>query len=661
MHLLIKRYKFHILLITCCFLVSLLLHARDPEIFDLNQVDSLKIEQLQTLATNLFMRDNQKCLEKLQEALTISQNRNNTLKNVELIFSIGKVYDYMNQYKLAEEYYNKACEIAFAMNNDSYFSIISNNLGILYKWQGLSKKSFNQYLRSIKSKPSNVIAFIYIGNIYTEWKNKNKAEQYYRKAYEMMKVDSSDQTINAYVELGKVYLNQSEFKNSRKILEEGFHIAQRKKITEKELQFKYYLAVLDDSLGNKIQALTSLQQVSDEAIKKNNIQLAILSLSSLSEVYKEINKNDKRIKSNIESFLLSDSLKLITSKKELVKKIGEFYEKRGDYKQALIYQKQLERMNDSLFNIEKYKVASELIFKNETSEQDKENLILKYKLNYNRKLFLYAAVFLSIFSILLIIEFLLFLRIRGLNSSLKDQMLIVKKKTEELKIVNKQLNRTFSIIGHDLRSQVSSIISFFDYLEVVQFDSFEPEQLKMAESTQRDALNVLDLLENLLSWGKAQSQELNTVENSFSIKVIAEKVEEYIRHRAELKGVSFITEISYDGVCHGDSNMIYTIFRNLAANSLKFTPSGGQIILSAKEKDSFVIFELKDTGMGMSQEVIDKIFNKRESFTSHGTNNELGSGLGLGVCIDFIEHHQSKLIVKSDVGRGTSISFSLLK
>jgi signal transduction histidine kinase len=659
MKLSLKKYKFLLLLTTCCYFASSLLFAQKSINITPDLKDSLKIEQLQTLASNLFLRDNQKCLDKLQEALTISQKKNNTLKNVELFFSIGKVYDYMNQYNLAEEYYNKACEIAFAMNDDSYFSIFSNNIGILYKHQGLSKKSFKQYLQTIKSKPSNVIAFIYIGNIYTEWKNKNKAEQYYRKAYEMMKSDSSEQTINAYLELGKVYLNQSEYKNSQKILGEGFNIARRKKIPEKELQFKYYLAVLDDSLGNKIQALKSLQQISDEAIKKNNIQLAILSLSSLSNTYKSINQSDKIIKSNIESFLLADSMKLITSKKELVKKIGEFYERRGDYKQALIYQKQLERMNDSLFNIEKYKVASELIFKNETSEQDKENLILQYKLNYNRKLFLYAAVFLSIFTILLFIEFLLFLRIRRLNSSLKNQISIVKNKTEELKIVNKRLSRTFSIIGHDLRSQISSIISFFDYLEVVQFDSFEPEQLKMAESTQRDALNVLDLLENLLGWGKAQSQELNTVENTFSIKVIAEKVEEYIRHRAEQKGVNFITEISYGGVCHGDSNMIYTIFRNLAANSLKFTPSGGQIILTAKEKESFVIFELKDTGIGMSQEVIDKIFSKRESFTSHGTNNELGSGLGLGVCIDFIEHHQSKLIVKSDIGKGTSISFIL--
>lgn len=659
MKLFVKKYKFHSFLLTCCLLAPLFLIAQNQNIDDQNQEDSVKIDRLQKNASNLFMIDNQKCLENLQEALTISQKKNNTLKNIELIFSIGKVYDYMNQFDLAEEYYSKACEIAFALNNDSYFSAISNNLGVLYKRQGLSKKSFDQYMRAIKSKPSNVLTFINIGNIYTEWKNKTKAKQYYQKAYEMMKGDSSEQTINAYLELGKVYLNQSEFEDSKRFLKEGVQIAQKKGSREKESLLKYYLAVLNDSLGNKKLALTTLQQISDEAIKENNTQLAILSLSSLSNIYKELKQNDKNIKSNIESFLLADSLKLLTSKKELVRKISDFYEKRGDYKQALTYQKQLERLNDSLFDIEKYKVASELIFKSETSEQDKENLILQYKLNYNKKLFLYAVVFLSIFAILLIIEFLLFLRIRGLNSSLKDQMSIVKNKTEELKIINKRLNRTFSIIGHDLRSQISSIISFFDYLEVVQFDSFQPEQLKMAESTQRDALNVLDLLENLLSWGKAQSQELNTVENTFSINVIAEKVGEYIRHRAEQKNVHFLTNIGYGGVCHGDSNMIYTILRNLVANSLKFTPPDGQIILSTLEVDSFIVFELKDTGIGMSQEIIDKIFNKRESYTSHGTNNELGSGLGLGVCLDFIEHHQSKLIVKSEVGKGTSMSFIL--
>lgn len=647
------------LLITCCLLAPIYLCARESGIADPVLTDSIKIEQLQTIASNLFMRDNPKCIEKLQEALSISKKNSNTLKTVEIIFSIGKVYDYMNQLDLAEESYREACEIAFSMNEDSYFSIIANNFNVLYKRQKISKKSLDKYLQSLKSKPANIIAFIYIGNIYNESKNKTKAEHYYQKAFKMMKGDSSEQSINAYLELGRVYLNQSDLKKSQKLLGEGFRIAQKKDFPEKELQFKYYLAVLNDSLGNKIQALTSLQQVSDEAIKKNNSQLAILSLSSLSNIYKEIKENDKSIKYNIESYKLADSLNLITSKKELVKKISEFYEKQGDYKLALSYHKQLERLNDSLFNIEKYRVTSELIFKNETSEQDKENLILQYKLNYNQKLFLYASVFLTIFFILLIIEFLLFLRIRGLNFRLKDQVIIIKKKTEELEIVNKRLNRTFSIIGHDLRSQVSSIISFFDYLEVVQFDSFQPEQLKMAQSTQRDAMNVLDLLENLLNWGKSQSQRINSGITTFSISAIAENVEEYIRHRAEQKKVRFVTEITYAGVCHGDSNMIYTVLRNLVANSLKFTPPGGQITLSSRLDDTMVVFELKDTGIGMSQDVINKIFYRRESFTSHGTNNELGSGLGLGVCIDFIELHQSKLIVKSEIGKGTSISFSL--
>jgi signal transduction histidine kinase/Tfp pilus assembly protein PilF len=605
------------------------------------------------------MYDNKACTEKLLEALAISQERVFNHKTVELMYSIGKVYDYMNQFDQAENYYKKACKIASQNNDNSYFSIISNNLGILYKRQGLSKKSMEQYMQAIKSKPSNYIAFINIGNIYSEWKNLSKAEQYYSKAYELLKGDSSEQSTDAYIELAKVNLKRYNSHNAQKFLNEGILIAQKKKYYDKELQFKYYISILNDSLGNKIQAINSLQQLADEAVRRNNTQLAIQSFSSLSNIYKEIKQNDKSIKYNIESYLLADSLNLITSKKELIKKIAEFYEKQGEYKLALSYQKQLDEINDSLFNIEKFKVTSELIFKNETSEQDKENLILQYKLNYNRQLFLYAIVFLSIFLVLGIIQFLLFLRIRGLNSSLKNQVSIVKNKTEELEILNKQLNRTFSIIGHDLRSQISSIISFFDYLEVIQFNSFESEQLKMAQSTQLDALNVLDLLENLLNWGKVQSQIISSEVNTFSTKVIAEKVEGYIRNRAEQKGVSFITDISYGGVCHGDSNMIYTVFRNLVANSLKFTPSGGQITLSSRKDDTLVIFEIKDTGIGMSQEVIKKIFYRRESFTSQGTNNELGSGLGLGICMDFLELHQSKLIVKSEIGKGTSISFSL--
>jgi len=649
-----------IILIACYLIAPVTLCAKIPiGTIDFRKNDSLQIENLQQTAANLFMIDNSKCVEKLTEALAIAQKNNNTLKIIELNYSIGKVYDYLNQFDLAENYYNKACEIAFSMDNSSYFSSVSKTFDILSFHKGTSKESFERYLKSIKAGPNNMISFIYIGNIYYDLKNKNKAEQYYRKAYEMMQTDSSEASLNAYLELGKVFLNQSEFKKSQRVLDEGILIAQKINSHDKELLFKYYLSLLNDSLGNKIQALTSLQQISDQAIKEKNHQITILSLFSLANIYNEVKKNDQKIKSNIESYLLSDSLNFITSKRDLVKKVSEFYEKQGDYKNALVYHKQLERLNDSLYSIEKYRVTSELIFKNETSAQEKENLILQYKLDYNKKLFLYAAAFLTIFFILLIIEFLLFLKIRKLNFDLHDQIAIVKRKTEELEAVNQRLNRTFSIIGHDLRAQISSIISFFDYLEVVQFDSFEPEQLKMAESTQRDALNVLDLLENLLSWGKAQSQNSIVTENTFSIKVIFEKVEEYIRHRAEQKNVKFKTNASYTGVCYGDSNMIYTVFRNLIANSLKFTPSGGEITLSSREENDFVIFEISDTGIGMSPDVIQKIFYKRESYTSHGTNNEIGSGLGLGVCIDFIEQHRSKLIVSSEVDKGTTMSFFL--
>jgi signal transduction histidine kinase len=661
MRLFIKILKIQFLIATCYLLAPFSIYSQKPTISDLQYSDSLKIEKLQLVASNLFMNDNNACTEKLLEALSISQKRGFNFKTVELMYSIGKVYDYMNLFDQAEIYYKKAYKIANQYNNDSYFAIISNNLGILYKRQGLSKKSLELYMQAIKSKPSNYMALINIGNIYSEWKDFTKAEQYFRKAYELLKGDSSELCMDAYIELAKANFKRFNLNNAQKYLNEGILIAREKKYFDKELQFKYFLSVLNDSLGNKIQALNSLQQLADEAIRRNNTQLAIQSFSSISNIYNEIKQNDKSIKYNIESYLLADSLNLITSKKELIKKIAEFYEKQGEYKLALSYQKQLDEINDSLFNIEKFKVTSELIFKNETSEQDKENLILQYKLNYNRQLFLYAVAFLSIFLILGIIQFLLFLRIRRLNSSLKDQVSIVKNKTEELKILNKRLNRTFSIIGHDLRSQISSVISFFDYLEIVQFHSFDPEQLKMAQSTQRDALNVLDLLENLLNWGMVQSQIISSEVNTFSIKAIFEKVEEYIRYRTEQKGISFITEMNYNGVCHGDSNMIYTVLRNLVANAIKFTPSGGQITLSSRTEDTSVIFELKDTGVGMNQEVINKIFNRRESFTSHGTNNEMGSGLGLGVCIDFIELHHSHMIVKSEIGKGTSISFSLQK
>jgi signal transduction histidine kinase len=105
--------------------------------------------------------------------------------------------------------------------------------------------------------------------------------------------------------------------------------------------------------------------------------------------------------------------------------------------------------------------------------------------------------------------------------------------------------------------------------------------------------------------------------------------------------------------------MLNTVFRNLISNAIKFTMPGGEITISAERKQGEIVFGVRDTGVGIPKNSIEKIFRIEQSYSTLGTNNEEGTGLGLILCREFVEKHGGKIRVESEEGKGTTFSFSL--
>jgi len=120
-----------------------------------------------------------------------------------------------------------------------------------------------------------------------------------------------------------------------------------------------------------------------------------------------------------------------------------------------------------------------------------------------------------------------------------------------------------------------------------------------------------------------------------------------------------IESLQNEIVLTADENMLNTVLRNLISNAIKFTPKGGQVKVEVEVEDSQVIISVSDTGIGMKPETIEKLFKIETSFTTRGTENEKGTGLGLLLCKEFIEKHEGKIWVESEEGKGSTFSFSL--
>ncbi len=254
------------------------------------------------------------------------------------------------------------------------------------------------------------------------------------------------------------------------------------------------------------------------------------------------------------------------------------------------------------------------------------------------------------------------------NIELHKSLQVVNNHQEEIEKINKKLNDTnatknkfFNIIAHDLRSPFNAILGFSDILlkEHAQIDNQEREELiKLVVSSSKGAYN---LVENLLEWSKVQTGNFSCIPENYEISLILYETLSDIKNVAKNKGISIITKTSNNFLIFADKEMLKTILRNIIYNAVKYTRESGTITINATNEGNETIISIEDTGIGISKEKIDVLFDITQKTTTPGTNNEKGTGLGLIICKEFIEKHGGQIWIESELGNGTIFSISLPK
>ncbi|HOM05428.1 MAG TPA: response regulator [Candidatus Kapabacteria bacterium] len=231
---------------------------------------------------------------------------------------------------------------------------------------------------------------------------------------------------------------------------------------------------------------------------------------------------------------------------------------------------------------------------------------------------------------------------------------------EQLKELNTSKDKFFSIIAHDLKGPFQNLIGYSQLL-VQEFDSLSSDEIReVSIDLYNSAKNLYRLLENLLQWSRLQRGviEFNPVE--FEISLLVSQNFDLLHNVAKDKNISLISNVPDNLIVYADLNMINTVIRNLLTNAIKFTNCGGKIELNATlSDDNFVKIEVKDNGIGMSENFVKNVFKIDAVKSTPGTNNEQGTGLGLILCKDFVEKNNGKITVESKLGEGTTFTILL--
>ena len=253
--------------------------------------------------------------------------------------------------------------------------------------------------------------------------------------------------------------------------------------------------------------------------------------------------------------------------------------------------------------------------------------------------------------------------IRGIVVDITNQ-----KNTEEklLKISEEQKDliaakdKFFSIIAHDLRNPFTGLYGFSQVLHDEALELSSEEIVKYSGHIKDSAENLLNLLDNLLQWGRLQTGKMEARLEKINLFKKIENSISLLSHNINKKEISISNYIKNDIYVFADNFMLDSIIQNLLMNSIKFTPRKGEIEFSSDISDGFAYISLSDTGIGLSTEQIENIFRIDKRNTTLGTENEPGTGLGVILCKEMIEKQGGKLIIKSEIGKGSVFIFSLL-
>jgi signal transduction histidine kinase len=250
-------------------------------------------------------------------------------------------------------------------------------------------------------------------------------------------------------------------------------------------------------------------------------------------------------------------------------------------------------------------------------------------------------------------------QLEELNYQLNQLNGKLQKSESDLKLANAQKDKFYSIIAHDLKGPFMGLMGLSDVMsnEINEISKEEiAEYSGLINSTSK---KLFGLLTNLLDWSRVQTGKMEFEPQNLNLRSVASEAISLYEQSAVNKEISLINEVSNEMSAYADQNILSTLIRNLVSNALKFTNPGGMVKILSSVEDNMPVISVMDNGRGLSEESINKIFASGSSFTTKGSQGEIGTGLGLALCQELVAINGGNIYCKSKEGQGATFSFTI--
>jgi signal transduction histidine kinase len=514
-----------------------------------------------------------------------------------------------------------------------------------------------------------------IGLIFLTSNEHDKSIGYFERSIEISKkIDSKIMLGNAYFNLGIVYNSKKDFGKSIEqieysiplLIESGNVYALSQALSyqgDNYINVKKY----DKAIKYLDRAWASIDTV-------NDIRSKSIILNHYSNYYLKVKNPQKAIKYAKAAYKITLELDLKYDQWVATEYLSKAFAGLRDYDSAYHYKVINSVLYDSLRKEEKLRKKNELEMEYEFSkktkqmeiEQHKKELDLENKI-YRGQLFIYFIT--AAFVLLLIVAFIIYRDYKQktrMNDLLTEKNDLITKQKEVLEELNNELDESnstkdkfFSIIAHDLRNPISAFKQVTDLMSE-SFDEFdEEEQKEFINLMKKSSDSVYQLLENLLTWSRSQRGIIEYKPDEFDLSDLVKMILDLQYNQASRKNIELLNSMPESIKIVADSNMINTVIRNLVSNAIKFTNPGSKIEVGGSVIPEGIEIFVKDNGVGMDKKTADKLFRIDQTFTTEGTNQEAGTGLGLILCKEFIDKHNGNIRVESTPGKGSTFTITI--
>ncbi|SMO73131.1 Signal transduction histidine kinase [Saccharicrinis carchari] len=501
---------------------------------------------------------------------------------------------------------------------------------------------------AIGSKEGEAVCLGELARLHKRNSDYHSSEKTYNEAIQLLQ--SLQDTIKisaAYLNLGELYRETKRFNKALYY----FHIAES---LYQSIPYPYGVAYAKGNAGlayvglNKPDSAKSNLNSSIGILKPLNDNYALSSyLDGLAQMYLHHEAYDSAQIMAQKSLDLALQYGLKEQVRDASLRLSDIYSRLNDYKSAYAFHKQYIAYDDSINNEQNIRDIANLRVGYEVSQKQKEIDVQKVQA---KRYLTIAVALISVMTLLIVLVIVMLKNNKDRNIANRK----LQAQHDELELANATKNRFFSILSHDLRSPLANFYSYAKTVEMLIEDN-ETETLKEVSSELRSAsYNLLSLLDNLLQWGINQMKANRYVPKEVNLKQVVEMELGHLKNISTNKHITVETVIPQDITLFVDEVSISVAIRNLISNAFKFTSSGGTIRINASQQNGQTVFAVADTGIGMSLQQKQKLFDFNQIDSTYGTQNEKGVGLGLQLVHEFIKKSGAAIVVKSSAGHGTT-------